>query len=184
MENTSTEIGADRCRFSARAVVGGAIVELVGLSLLMMLAGGVGLWRLGILNAAALSAAGSGLAVWSGVSLILAAFLGGFVAAVASRSSTAEDGLLHGLLAWATACITGAILACTWFMAALATGVAKLDVVNAMDNRMMLAFFIADTLALVAALIGGTWGARQEAHHLRAAPQQPTPGLRPTAKPA
>jgi hypothetical protein len=66
-------------------------------------------------------------------------------------------------------------------MTALATGIATLDVVNAMDNRMMMAFFVADTLALAAALIGGTWGARQEAHHLRAAPQ---PGLRVTARPA
>ena len=34
-----------RCRFSARAVAGGAIVELVCFSVLGMLAGGVGLWR-------------------------------------------------------------------------------------------------------------------------------------------
>ncbi len=184
MENTSIEVSTGRCRFSARAVVGGAIVELVGISLLMMLAGGLGLWRPGILNAAALSNASSGLALWAAVSLIIAAFFGGFIAALASRSTTAEDGLLHGLLAWAAACITGAVLACTWMMTALATGIAKLDVVNAMDNRMMLVFFAADTLALAAALIGGAWGARQEAHHLGALPQQPSPGLRPTAKPA
>lgn len=180
----SVEHGANRCRFGARAVVGGAIVELAGVSLLMMLAGGVGLWRPGILNATALSGAGSGLAIWAGGSLIIAAFMGGFVAAVASRSVTAEDGLLNGLLAWATACLTGAVLACTWLMTALATGIAKLDVVTAMDNSMMLAFFAADTLALIAAVIGGIWGARQEAHHLRAAPQQPAAGLRATAKPA
>ena len=186
MEITAVEDGSDRrCRFSARAVVGGAIVELVGLSLLMMLAGGLGLWRPGILNAAALSKMNLGLAVWAGIALIFAAFVGGYVAAIASRSSTPEDGLLHGLLAWATACLTGAILACTWMMTALATGIANVDVVNSMDNRMMLAFFVADTLALGAALIGGTWGARQEAHHVRAVPQQPSAsGLRATAKPA
>jgi hypothetical protein len=172
------------CRFSARAVVGGAIVELVGFSLLMMLAGGLGLWRLGILNAAAFSKMSPGLGAWAGIALILAAFVGGYVAAIASRSLTPEDGLLHGLLAWATACITGAVLACTWMMTALATGLANVDIVNAMDNRMMLAFFVADALALGAALIGGTFGARQEAHHLRAVPQQPSPSLRATAKPA
>ncbi len=184
MEGSSIGVTGDRCRFSARAVIGGGVVELVGFSLLMMLAGGVGLWRPGILNAGALSGASSGLALWAAVSLIMAAFVGGFVAAVASRSTTAEDGLLHGLLSWATACITGAVLGCVWLMAALATGIATLDIVGAMDNRMMLAFFFADTLALAAALAGGTWGARQELHHLRAMPQQPSPGLRPTAKPA
>jgi hypothetical protein len=185
MEITAVEDGADRrCRFSVRAVAGGAIVELVGLSLLMMLAGGLGL-RPGILNAAALSKMSLGLAVWTAISLILAAFVGGYVAAIASRSLTIEDGLLHGLLAWATACLTGAILACTWMMTALATGVANLDVVNAMDNRMMLAFFVADALALGAALLGGRSGARQEAHHLRAAQPQPAAGgFRPTPKPA
>jgi hypothetical protein len=126
-----------------------------------------------------------GLAVWAGVALILAALAGGYVAAIASRSSTVEDGLLSGLLAWATACLTGAILACTWMMTALATGIANLDVVNAMDNRMMLGFFVADTLALGAALLGGRFGARQEAHHLRAVHAQPAAGgFRPTPKPA
>jgi len=184
METSSIEAGGSRCRFSAHAVVGGAIVELVCVSVLAMLAGGVGLWRPGILDAAAMSNAGSLLALWLGPSLVIAGFLGGFIAAVASRSISAEDGLLHGLLAWATACITAAVLGCTWFMTALATGVAKLEVVNAMDNRMMLAFVVADTLALIAALIGGLWGARQEAHHVRAVPQQPAPGLRTTPKPA
>jgi hypothetical protein len=151
----------------------------------MMLAGGLGLWRLGIFNAAALSKMNLGLAVWAGIALILAAFVGGYIAAIASRSLTVEDGLLHGLLAWATACFTAAILACTWMMTALATGIASLDVVNAMDNRMMLAFFVADALALGAALLGGRFGARQEAHHLPATHSQRATGVfRPAPKPA
>jgi len=183
METSSSEAGVGRCRFSARAVVGGAIVELVCFSVLAMLAGGVGLWRPGILDAAAMASAGPLLALWMGGSLIIAGFVGGFVAAIASRSLSTEDGLLHGLLAWATAYITGAVLACTWFMAALATGIAKLEVVNAMDSRMMLAFVVVDTLTLIAALVGGRFGAQQEAH-LRAVPRQPAAGLRTTPKPA
>jgi hypothetical protein len=185
MEIAALKDGIDRCRFSARAVVGGAIVELVGFSLLMMLAGGLGLWRLGILNAAAVSKMNLDLAAWAGMALILAAFVGGYVAAIASRSLTVEDGLLHGLLVWATACLTGAILACTWMMTALATGIANLDAVNAMDNRMMLAFFVADALALGAALLGGRLGARQEAHRLRTLqPQAAAGAFRPAPKPA
>lgn len=182
MGNSSAAGDSTRCRFSARAVVSGALVDLVGFSILMTLAGGLGLWHPGILNAAALAKMNPALAVWAGVALILGGFAGGFVAAIASNSVTAEDGLLHGLLSWATACLTGAILGCTWLMAALATGIANLDVVNAMDNRMMLAFFAADSLALTAALIGGAIAARREAHHLHAIPQQPSSGLRP--KPA
>jgi len=52
-----------------------------------------------------------------------------------------EDGILHGFLSWATACLTAGILACTRFMAALTAGIAKVDAVNAMDKRMMMAFF-------------------------------------------
>jgi hypothetical protein len=183
METGTIEGDAGRCRFSAHAVVAGAIVELVCVSMLAMLGGGMGLWRAGILDAGAMSGAGPLLALWLGASLIVAGFIGGFIAAIASRSISAEDGLLHGLLTWAVACLTGAVLACTWLMAALATGVAKLEVVNAMDNRMMLAFVVADALALIAALAGGRWGARQEAH-LRAVPPQPAPGLRTTPRPA
>ena len=184
METSTIDRDSGRCRFSAHAVVGGAIVELVCVSVLAMLAGGLGLWRPGILDAAAMSNSSSLLALWLGSSLIIAGFVGGFVASTASRSITTEDGFLHGLLTWAIACISASVLGCVWFMSALATGIAKLEVVNAMDNRMMLAFVVADTLALIAALIGGLWGARQEAHHIRTLPQQPSTGLRTTAKPA
>jgi len=184
MDSSPVEEGGRQCRFSAHAVVGGAIVELVCFSVLAMLGGGLRLWRPGILDAAAMSNASSLLALWLGMSLIIAGFVGGFVASAASRSSSAEDGLLHGLLTWATACISAAVLACTWFMSALATGIAKLEVVSAMDNRMMLAFVVADTLALVAALVGGLWGAWQEAHHARAAAQPPASSLRTSPKPA
>ena len=100
MQSSSTAAETGRSRSSARgAVVGGAIVELLILSLLMMLAGGAGRWRTRTSDAPALSDIGSAFAICAGVSWILEAFMVGFVASIASRSITLEDGMRQGLLA-------------------------------------------------------------------------------------
>ena len=65
-------------------------------------------------------------------------------------------------MSWALACATAAVLACTWFMAALAVGLAKVDVASAMSGQLMLGFFVGDLVALTAALVGGATGARGE----------------------
>ena len=152
-----------RARLSVRAVLGGAIVELVTIGLLLMLAGGVGLWPMGSLDAAKMSEIGAGFAVFAGAAWIAAAFLGGYIAAVISRATDRRDGALHGLMSWAIACATGAVLACTWFMAALAVDLVNIDLASAMGGRIMIAFFIGDLLALTGAVAGGIAGARAEA---------------------
>ena len=54
MDSSPVEEGGRQCRFSAHAVVGDAIVELVCFSVLAMLGGGLRLWLPGILDAAAI----------------------------------------------------------------------------------------------------------------------------------
>ena len=157
------EAAKRRARVRAGAVVGGAVVELVTIGLLLMLAGGLGLWPMGSLDSAKMTEISAGFAVFAGAAWIAAAFLGGYIAAVSSRATDRRDGALHGLMSWAIACATGAVLVCTWFMAALAVDLVNIDLASAMSGRIMIAFFIGDLLALTAALAGGVVGARAEA---------------------
>ena len=180
-----------RSRLSARAVVAGAIVELVLVSLLLTLAAGLGLWSIAPLTAEGIRGLGAGFALWSGISWVLAAFLGGFVAAAVSRSTHRRDGLLHGLVSWAAACLTAAVLLCTWFMAALAVELVTPEVASAMGSGgMLVAFFLGDLLALLGALAGGLLGARSEAKatgprgvEARAAERRPLVPAQPAPQP-
>ncbi len=162
---------ATRARISVRAVAAGAIVELVAIGLLLMLAGGLGLWSMGPVDAAWASELGAGLGLFAGVAWVGAAFLGGYIAAVIARATARRDGLLHGLMSWAVACSAAAVLGCTWFMAAVVIGMAKVDLASAFGDRLMLGLFAGDLLALAGALAGGVVGARAEAR--LAVPAQP-----------
>lgn len=167
-----------KSRIAARAVIAGVLFALATLTVLMAVAGGLGLWSAGVLDARALARLGAGFAAWAAIALVLSAFCGGFVAAVVSRSHDRRDGLLHGLVTWAAICMTAAVLLCTWFMAALAVGLADADVVGAMDRPgMFWAFVLADLLALGAALAGGRLGASSEgkAIGVRPAPERVPP---------
>ena len=141
----------------------GAISELVAIGLLLMLAGGLGLWSMGAVDAVKAGELGVGLALFAGAAWVGAAFLGGYIAAVIARATDRRDGLLHGLMSWAIACSTAAVLGCTWFMAAVSIGLAKVDLASAFGGRLMLGFFIGDLLALAGAMAGGVVGARAEA---------------------
>lgn len=151
-------------RLSFRAIVSGAIFELSVFAVLMVLGAGLGAWQYpGILDAEAVQNVGGGFYVCVTASLAIAAFGGGFLASVAGRSSTARDGILHGVVTWATACFSGAILGCIWFMSALSVGLATSDVAAPLAaSAPMIGFFIADALAFAAALVGGLFGARSE----------------------
>ena len=152
-----------RLRIRVRAVLAGAIVELVALGLLLMLAGGLGLWSMGPLDSHAVEGIGAGLAIFTGAAWIVAAFAGGYLAAVIARTTDRRDGVLHGVTTWAIACASAAVLACLWFMAAVATDLASVDAVTAIGPGLMLAFVVGDLLGLAGAVSGGIAGARAEA---------------------
>jgi len=154
---------ASRTRISLRAAIAGAVIELVAIGLLLMLAGGLGLWSMGAVDAAVMGELGVGVALFAGAAWVGAAFLGGYIAAVIARATDRRDGLLHGLMSWAIACSAAAVLGCTWFMAAVSIGLVEVDLMSAFGDRLMLGFFAGDVLALAAAMAGGVIGARAEA---------------------
>jgi hypothetical protein len=162
-----------RSRISATAVVVGATVTLVVLSLLLELGGALGLFRLPsgpLLDAAAVRDAGAGLAVWAALSWTGAAFAGAFVSAVMAGSPLRRDGLLHGVATWAFACAAACVLSCAWLMSAISMDLVSRDVASLFWTRGALwSCVISDVLAASAALAGGFLGARSEARAARSA---------------
>lgn len=58
-------------------------------------------------------------AAWNGISMLIAAFIGGYVAARASGLRRTSDGVLHGVVSWAATTILTAILATSLFTSAM-----------------------------------------------------------------
>ncbi len=63
--------------------------------------------------------AGMMAAAWNGISMLIAAFVGGYVAARASGLRRTSDGVLHGVVSWAATTILTAILATSLFTSAM-----------------------------------------------------------------
>ncbi|MCK9531915.1 MAG: hypothetical protein M0R77_15340 [Gammaproteobacteria bacterium] len=112
----STTMAARRITVPAirwSAIFAGAVAGLATYMLLTLLGIAVGL-------TAADQAAGEGAgaipiatAIWSSLSMLIAAFVGGYVAARMSGLARRADGLLHGFVAWATVTVLFAWLATT-----------------------------------------------------------------------
>lgn len=112
--NAATPVGRAN-RFPAiawSAIIGGLVVGLATQMVLMLLGIAAGL------TAVDISGAGAGVrnvpawsAVWNGLSMLVAAFVGGYVAARMSGLRRKSDGILHGFVAWGATTLLYAILA-------------------------------------------------------------------------
>jgi hypothetical protein len=143
-------------------VVAGALLALATFNLLMALGGGLGFWTLGIFALRGLHDAGLGLALWAVLAWTAAGFVSGFVAVTVSRLFIAHDAYVYGAVTWAATCLSGLVLAWTWLICAVASGLASRDIVGAIDGRIMLVFFVANLTALGGALAGAVVGARRQ----------------------
>jgi len=169
-----------RVRISVRAVVAGALVELALIGLLLTLAGGLGWWPVERFQLGAAFAV-FGIAAW-----VVSALAGGYAAAVISRSTERRDGIVHGIVTWATACLSATIAARVYLVLAIAVKLVDLDAIKAFDTpRVMLAFFLADALALIAAVVGGIAGSHAERARESGArqPEAPSVEWRPSEQP-
>ena len=147
-----------------RAVISGALVTLAVTTVLTFLAGGFGLMSIGVISAENLREVGPGLGIWIGIAWIIAATVGGYVAALGAGSPMRLDGMLNGFIAWAIACVVGGSLAIAGYLLAIPVGVATADAITAINSvAAHWGFFLADGLAAVGALVGGALGARWEA---------------------
>ncbi|MFZ5481158.1 MAG: hypothetical protein ACOZNI_30645 [Myxococcota bacterium] len=146
-------------RISLRAVVAGTLVALAALWVLMVAAGALGLWSLGIVDAEALSRAGIGLGIWAGVAWPLAVLFGAYTTSRLSGVSAPGDGAFHGLVTWASTCVTAGVMGCVWFMSAVKIGVVDLGIYEGLDSSaMMWGMFVSEALAIGASVVGGRAG--------------------------
>lgn len=151
-------------RISARAVVVGAMAVFVSFNALFALGGALGLVPAGALvDANAIREAGAGLAVWGTLSLIGGAFAGAFLSAVSARATSPGDGLLQGVATWAVATVVATVLSRVSLMWAISLDLVDRDIIFALSTRAAYStYFIADLLALGAALMGGRLGATRQ----------------------
>ena len=113
-------IGSPRIKWSA--VFAGWIVGLA-LQMAMTLAGlGLGAWAVDLHDASPGEGIPVGAALWTGLSMLVSAFAGGYLTARLSGSIHRGDGLYHGIVVWGVSWLVFAWLTTT-AMAAMIGGV-------------------------------------------------------------
>lgn len=91
-------VGSPRIKWSA--VFAGWVVGLALQMVLMLLGLGFGAWAIDFRENNPAEGLPMGAAIWTGVSMLLAAFTGGYVTSRLSGMSSRADGLYHGVVVW------------------------------------------------------------------------------------
>jgi len=91
-------IGHSRIKWSA--VFAGWAVGLAVQMVLMLLGLGFGAWAIDFRDSSPAEGLPTGAAVWTGVSMLIAAFTGGYLTSRLSGISGRPDGLYHGVVVW------------------------------------------------------------------------------------
>ena len=94
------------------AIIGGLVVGLATHMVLMLLGVAAGLTAVEFTSGGAggVQNAPTWSAVWNGISMLMAAFVGGYVAARMSGLRRKSDGMLHGVVAWGATTLLYAVL--------------------------------------------------------------------------
>ncbi len=158
------------------AVLAGATGGLATYLVLSMFGFAVGITAVEPRAADPLNTITSSTGAWTGVGMLLAAFVGGYVAARLSGMARRGDGVLHGFVAWATFIVlllwitttaVGSVLAGTFgllgeSLAALTTAAesAELQQLTSALSALSWWIFAAMLLSLGLGLWGGVSGAR------------------------
>jgi hypothetical protein len=175
-------------RVGARAVAGGTLVALALYAVLMEVAGAFGLWSVDIFSTPLMMAVATGLLMWTVVAWVGALFVGAGVAAIIGKPRSLFDGVVTGVVTWASTLIVGGILMAALVMGAVAVGITSAGTVAGLVNEGVLwTFFIGDALALVGAGLGGALGSQWEqlykkpAERVSHVPAPMVPGSRASA---
>jgi hypothetical protein len=102
METTRTlpleTVGDSQIRWTA--VIAGFVVGLASQMVLTLLGLAIGAWTVDLQEAEPAKGIPMGAGIWTGLSMLLSAFIGGYVTARLSGASLASDGLYHGSVVW------------------------------------------------------------------------------------
>lgn len=91
-------IGGVRVRWSA--VMAGWAVGLATQLVLTLLGLGIGAWSIDLKDAEPVGGVPIGTGIWTGISMLISAFVGGYITARMSGSPLRSDGLYHGVIVW------------------------------------------------------------------------------------
>jgi hypothetical protein len=91
-------IGTSRIKWSA--IFAGWAVGLALQMVLMLLGLGFGAWAIDLRDSNPTEGLPTGAAIWSGVSMLIAAFAGGYVTSRLSGTTMRGDGIYHGIVVW------------------------------------------------------------------------------------
>jgi hypothetical protein len=102
MEMTRTmeqwSFGGVRVRWGA--VIAGWAVGLATQLVLTLLGLAIGAWSIDLQEAEPASGVPIGTGIWTGISMLISAFVGGYITARMSGSPLRSDGLYHGVIVW------------------------------------------------------------------------------------
>lgn len=90
--------GGGRVRWGA--VLAGWAVGLATQLVLTLLGLAIGAWSIDLKDTESGSGVPIGTGIWTGISMLISAFVGGYVTARMSGSSLRSDGLYHGVIVW------------------------------------------------------------------------------------
>lgn len=117
-----------------------------------------------------------GMGIYTGIITLVAAFIGGYIAARLSGLSRFTDGLLHGFVTWAATTLLFAYLATTALsylfgssFSLISRGMQAMQQGNTVENLTAASWwlFIGLALSLIVALLGGASGTRSLANRTR-----------------
>jgi len=91
-------VGSPRVKWSA--VSAGWAVGLATQMVLTILGLGVGAWAIDFREADPAGGVPIGAGIWTGLSMLISAFVGGFVTSRLSGSADRSDGMYHGIVVW------------------------------------------------------------------------------------
>ncbi len=98
IEREQWSIGGVRVRWSA--VIAGWAVGLATQLVLTLLGLAIGAWSIDLHDAEPTGGVPIGTGVWTGISMLISAFIGGYITARMSGSLLRSDGLYHGVIVW------------------------------------------------------------------------------------
>ncbi len=98
IEHEQWSIGGVRVRWSA--VIAGWAVGLATQLVLTLLGLAIGAWSIDLQDTEPAGGVPIGTGIWTGISMLSSAFVGGYITARMSGSSLRSDGLYHGVIVW------------------------------------------------------------------------------------
>lgn len=160
-------------RLSWGSIFAGVLVAIAAEFVLSAIGVVIGFGSPSITTAADLRAVSAGVGIWAAISVLIATFIGGYVASRIANVQLTSDGIWHGLTVWAFALVLGILLGSlgvTGLLSFIGTAAAALrafgvtvspSAISTAANTLATSagyFLLGSLLSLATAILGGWLG--------------------------